>query len=167
VGRQAKLLAPLLGAILVALPAARASASGSHAAAPAPPRFLPLKSLTAGQRDPRVTPAKIHRTVCVGGYSDTQRLRSSLTKRLRRRSLGPDLDWRWSREGDATTENFWPEPWHRMHRGENVGARTKDGLERYLHRHVCRVGDVGLRRAQSEVATDWYAAWKKYGRPRG
>jgi len=65
-----------------------------------------------------------------------------------------------SPEKDSALENFWPERWHRMHRGEDVGARTKDGLERYLHRHVCRVGDIGLRRAQREIATDWYAAWK-------
>jgi len=181
--RQVRFLVPVLGALLLALPAAQARSTRPHAIT-ALPRFMPIKRLTPGQRDSRVTSANINRTVCVAGYSATQRPPSSLTKNMERKAavkygiknFDPDdyegdhlipISIGGSPEADGTLENFWPEPWKRTYRGEQVGARTKDGLERYLHRHVCKVRDLGLRQAQKEIAGDWYAAWVKYGRPKG
>ena len=53
-------------------------------------------------------------------------------------------------------DNLWPEPWFGV-----WNARVKDKLENTLHDKVCS-GDVPLRTAQKEMATDWIAAYQKY-----
>ena len=53
-------------------------------------------------------------------------------------------------------DNLWPEPWFGV-----WNARVKDKLENTLHDKVCG-GEVPLRTAQKEIATDWIAAYQKY-----
>jgi hypothetical protein len=63
--------------------------------------------------------------------------------------------------GSNSIDNLWPQPlsgewcWHR-----------KNELEHRLRKLVCR-GDLDLKKAQQEIATDWISAYKKYvGEPR-
>jgi hypothetical protein len=59
--------------------------------------------------------------------------------------------------GASVVENLWPQsydtkPWN---------AHVKDRLDNYLHRQVCD-GKVPIEQAQSEIAKDWIAAYRKY-----
>jgi hypothetical protein len=58
--------------------------------------------------------------------------------------------------GSNSLKNLWPESYS----GE-WNAHVKDKLENDLHRRVCK-GEVDLKDAQREIATDWIAAYKKY-----
>jgi hypothetical protein len=42
-----------------------------------------------------------------------------------------------------------------------VGARTKDVLENKLHDLICS-GQLALRKAQHQEATNWVAAYRRY-----
>jgi hypothetical protein len=59
--------------------------------------------------------------------------------------------------GAAELKNLWPEPYFNI----EWNARVKDALEERLKTMVCR-GDVHLKTAQRDIATDWIAAYKKY-----
>lgn len=59
--------------------------------------------------------------------------------------------------GDSTLQNLWPEPYH----ATVWNATAKDALEKRLQRMVCS-GQLDLRTAQQELASDWIAAYKKY-----
>jgi hypothetical protein len=58
--------------------------------------------------------------------------------------------------GSNQIANLWPQPlsaewsWHK-----------KNTLERRLRKLVCR-GQLDLKKAQQEIATDWVSAYKKY-----
>jgi hypothetical protein len=59
--------------------------------------------------------------------------------------------------GSNTVKNLWPQsfqtqPWN---------AHVKDHLENELHRLVC-AGELELKTAQHDIATDWIAAYRKY-----
>ncbi len=56
----------------------------------------------------------------------------------------------------TSPENLWPEPWF----GE-WNAKVKDHLENRLHEMVCH-NEITLRDAQTAIATDWIAAYRKY-----
>lgn len=58
--------------------------------------------------------------------------------------------------GSHSIKNLWPE----SYRGEK-NAHVKDRLENKLHRLVCS-GELDLKTAQQEIATDWLAAYRKY-----
>jgi hypothetical protein len=59
--------------------------------------------------------------------------------------------------GVEDIHNLWPEP----ETSPTWNARVKDTLEERLHEMVCS-GKVDLSTAQSDIATDWIAAYKKY-----
>ena len=59
--------------------------------------------------------------------------------------------------GTEDIRNLWPEPY----RDRVWNARVKDALEQRLHEMVCS-GELDLRTAQHDIATDWIAAYKKY-----
>jgi hypothetical protein len=65
--------------------------------------------------------------------------------------ITPDLG------GSADLKNLWPEPYFDI----KWNARVKDMLEVRLHSLVCR-GDLDLKTAQRELATNWIAAYIKY-----
>jgi len=59
--------------------------------------------------------------------------------------------------GADDVKNLWPQPYE-----PRPGAHEKDALENFLHAQVC-AGKIPLADAQTEIATDWYAAYQKYG----
>ena len=59
--------------------------------------------------------------------------------------------------GTEDIRNLWPEPY----RDQVWNAHVKDALEERLHEMVCS-GQLDLRTAQRDIATDWIAAYKKY-----
>ena len=69
--------------------------------------------------------------------------------------------------GDPTDpRNLWPEPYHVIVGGVDIGSYTKDKFENYLHRLIC-AGTLKLATAQHEIETNWLAWWKDDGRPKG
>ena len=140
---------------------------------------LPIAQLTPGVVSADVTPANVNRTICVSGYTSGRRLddgrtvrpSSSYTTALKRvqivqygyadtRLADYEEDHLIPLElgGDGYARgNLWPEPY-----SGSTGARIKDKVENALHRLVC-TGQVGLRAAQRAIATNWYAAYLKYG----
>jgi hypothetical protein len=58
--------------------------------------------------------------------------------------------------GSDDIRNLWPQP-----SSSTWNARVKDQLEDHLHDLVCQ-GKVQLTTAQSEIATDWISAYKRY-----
>jgi hypothetical protein len=59
--------------------------------------------------------------------------------------------------GKEDIHNLWPEPYT----ATIWNAHVKDALEEHLHEMVC-AGKLDLPTAQSEIAKDWIAAYKKY-----
>jgi hypothetical protein len=59
--------------------------------------------------------------------------------------------------GVEALRNLWPEPYA----SQTWNAHVKDDLEERLHEMVCN-GELDLSAAQSDIATDWIAAYKKY-----
>ena len=58
--------------------------------------------------------------------------------------------------GSNSIRNLWPEPY-----AGRWGARTKDVLENKLHDLICS-GQLALRKAQHQEATNWVAAYRRY-----
>jgi hypothetical protein len=58
--------------------------------------------------------------------------------------------------GSGDIKNLWPQPY-----SSTWNAGVKDQLEDHLHELVCR-GKVQLATAQTEIATDWISAYKRY-----
>lgn len=59
--------------------------------------------------------------------------------------------------GAEDIHNLWPEPYA----STIWNAHVKDALEERLHEMVC-AGTLDLSTAQSDIANDWIAAYKKY-----
>ena len=59
--------------------------------------------------------------------------------------------------GDNASANLWPEP-----ASPPPGFHQKDALENTLHDLVC-AGSLSLAAAQHDIASNWYAAYVKYG----
>ena len=59
--------------------------------------------------------------------------------------------------GSVEPANLWPQPYD----AAPWNAYAKDALEDHLRRRVCD-GDIPLAVAQSELANDWTAAYRKY-----
>jgi hypothetical protein len=167
-----------VGALLLAASIASA-ASGASAAAGVLATGLPDHSLTPGVRNPAVTQATIHRTICVPGWTRTVRPSSYYTTVLKRQQLATygfkdrlvadyEEDHLISLElGGAPRDprNLWPEPFHIRTQGTDLGAYAKDRLETYLKGRVC-AGTMTLARAQYEIRTNWVAYWRiAFGRP--
>jgi hypothetical protein len=61
--------------------------------------------------------------------------------------------------GAEDIRNLWPQPYN----NGVWNARIKDALEDLLRSKVCN-GEIDLATAQSEIAQDWVAAYKKHFR---
>ena len=59
--------------------------------------------------------------------------------------------------GADDVKNLWPQP----HAHTRWNSYVKDQLEDHLHGMVCS-GQLSLQVAQTDIATDWIAAYKKY-----
>jgi hypothetical protein len=137
---------------------------------------LPNHTLTPGTTNPAVTQATIHSTICKSGWTATIRPPTSYTNRLKAQQLVAygytdrsfadyEEDHLISLElgGSPTSpKNLWPEPHHiRLASGLDVGSYTKDALETHLKREIC-AGQITLRAAQHEIATNWVTGWKAW-----
>lgn len=136
---------------------------------------LPNPRLTPGAIDPRVTQNDLGRTICRrGGYTRSVRPQEAYTEALKRAQIR-EYGYSDRRLGDYEEDhlvslelggspdsprNLWPEP-HSVQGG--WGSYAKDRLEDVLHRRVC-AHRMSLRRAQSDIAHDWIAAYRKYMR---
>ncbi len=135
------------------------------------PGFLPRHDLTPGAIDPRVTQSNIGSTICRRGYAATVRPPFAYTNAMKRRLMRVygvagsihdyELDHLISLElggcPDCET-NLWPQS-----RNVFPGAREKDEVEDYLHHEVCSRA-MPLAEAQREIASDWYAVYKRIHR---
>ena len=157
-------------------PSAAATNTGGNAETAAPAGALPNPSLTPGAIDPRVTQANIDQTICrPGGYTRSVRPPESYTERLKRAQIR-QYGYADRRMGDyeedhlvelavggapSDPRNLWPQP-HQAAGG--WGSYAKDRLELRLHDLVC-ARRVSLAAAQSALATNWIAAYKRYVGP--
>jgi hypothetical protein len=119
---------------------------------------------TPGASNRAVTQSTIDRTICVHGWTATQRPSSGVTESEKLASMrgygvhrSPhqyEYDHLIPLElGGATNDarNLWPEP--------GTVPNKKDKVENYLHAKVCD-GAVSLARAQRLVALDWVHYYK-------
>jgi hypothetical protein len=133
---------------------------------------LPISSVTPGSIIQSVTQANIDSTICVSGYTKTERPPSSYTTNLKEAQLRTT----YSRYKDLNNSDFeedhlvslelggnpsdpknlWPEPY-----AGSVGARIKDRIENKLHALVCSQA-ITLVTAQRAITGNWYAAYEKY-----
>ena len=105
--------------------------------------------------------------VCVSGYSQRVRNVPESEKRqvyaeygIRSHSSGQyEVDHLIPLElgGSNSIRNLWPEA-----ANPHPGFHEKDRLENKLHRLVCTVRSLSLRKAQSLIATNWLAAFNTY-----
>ena len=120
--------------------------------------------------DPKLTPGAVtttdSATICAPGYARSVRHTSGKLKAEVYREYGLDrrgghyeVDHLIPLElgGADTLANLWPEsydttPWN---------AHVKDRLEDRFHALVC-AGEVELKQAQHEIATDWISAYQRY-----
>ena len=119
--------------------------------------------------NPRLTPGHAvditAADLCKRGYKSSERnipveLKSQVFDRYRidRYEFGYNVDHLIpvSLGGSNSIDNLWPQPllsewcW-----------QSKNRLERKLRKMVCR-GQLDLKTAQQEIATDWISAYKKY-----
>lgn len=137
------------------------AAGQCHASSTTPDTSRPDGACTPGGIDPAVTPATLHSTICVSGYTKTVRPPVSETGPLKRAqyvSYGiptgtvSELDHLVPLElgGNNTLSNLWPE------QGPTSG-NPKDQVENDLHAAVCS-GKVQLLAAQQAIASDWTTA---------
>jgi hypothetical protein len=129
---------------------------------------LPDPQCTPGATNPAVTPATVETTICKEEWTATVRPPERVTEAEKRASVGAYGDYAGRRLrayeydhlvplelGGAVNDprNLWPQ------RGASPNA--KDHLERKLNDLVCR-GQLGLRSAQQQIATDWISADRRY-----
>ena len=154
-----------------ATPSAGAAASGGDVITAAG-AILPDPRRTPGVTNPAVTPATIASTICVPGWTSGIRPDSDYTTSLKIRQLATGYAYHGDRNtGDyeedhlislelggspTSPRNLWPEPY-----AATDGARIKDTVENRLHEMVCD-HTIGLAAAQRAIATDWFAAYRRY-----
>jgi len=131
-----------------------------HRVAGIPTVDMPNHSLTPGVAF-HVTAAQ----VCVSGYASSVRNVSDADKAAVYARYGiawvpykHEIDHLISLElgGSNSIGNLWPEPY-----AGKWGATTKDALENRLHAMVC-AGEISLRAAQHQEATNWVKAYTHY-----
>lgn len=132
---------------------------------------LPDATLTPGALNPEVSQANIHQTVCVKGWTKSIRPPANYTNRLKRQQIRQygyaDSNPRDYEEdhlvplsvGGHPTDprNLWPQP-----RKSQWNADRKDELEFAVYRGLCR-GEITLAEAREAFATNWIAAYGRYG----
>ena len=133
----------------------------------------PDPSLTPGVLNPAVTQATIHSTICVSGWTATNRPDSSYTDALKVQQIAQygysdtktssyEEDHLISLElggAPADPRNLWPEPYTvTLADGRSTGAHTKDGFETKLKSEVC-AGTITLAQGQSDIGDHWVHAY--------
>lgn len=147
-------------------------AEGAYAAVFPIEQARPNAQMTPGARNRAVTQDTIDETICVRGYTKTIRPPTSYTSPLKRRQIrqyGYDDHRMRDYEEDhlialeiggspSSPRNLWPQP-HNVIGG--WGSYAKDRLENKMHTLVCR-RKLPLAEAQSMMAKDWIAAYKRF-----
>ena len=136
---------------------------------------LPDPHCNPGARNPRVTPATIHSTICVAGYTAAIRPPSAITsaeKRLDAASYhytGSLRDAEYDHliplelGGDPNDpRNLWVEPPSPGHRAGSGVYNPKDSIENEARSLVCS-GSVSLTAMQQAIATNWTTALAAVG----
>ena len=134
---------------------------------------LPDPNCTPGAVNPQVTQANIGSTICQSGYTSTIRPPEGVTGEEKVASAAAygytgtlhtaEYDHLISLElgGDPNDpSNLWVEPNDRGNAASTYN--TKDALENRLNGLVCS-GQITLVAAQRAIATNWVAAYRKYG----
>ena len=129
-------------------------------------------AIAPGRADTAITQANIDTTICTAGWSANRRPPSSFTASLKRRQLQTSgehlLPSAFEEDhliplslggAPADPANLWPQP---RAAADGWTAARKDALETRLHRLVC-AGEIPLAEAQHAIATDWVAAYVRYG----
>ena len=126
------------------------------------PPILPDAKLTPGD-----TLDVTKEDICVSGYSKKVRDVPQAVKEQAYKEYGItqrepgeyEVDHLISLEigGSNSIKNLWPE----SYRTEPWNAHTKDKLENKLHEMICS-GQIDIKTAQHEIATNWIDAYKKY-----
>lgn len=133
---------------------------------------LPDRAMTPGALNPAVTARSIEDTICIRGWTRTIRPPERYTEPLKRaqiRAYGYSDRRPWHYEEDhlipldlggspTSPFNLWPEPYLGP---RQWGAYAKDRLERRMVGLVCR-HTLSLARAQTMMATNWIAAYRRY-----
>ena len=119
------------------------------------------KTCTPGDIFPDATKDKI----CVPGYAGSVRNVTQSTKNkvyanygIKTHKSGEyEVDHLVSLQlgGSNEISNLWPEPAKPV-----PGFHEKDRVENYLHDQICK-GNIALREAQIEIATNWLAVYKR------
>jgi hypothetical protein len=154
----------IAGALVSLVALAFHGALGGHAAPP--PASDGAGDLTS-MVDPRVTQNNIQTTICRRGWTRTVRPSRDVTDAIKRNLVADmrvsprdyELDHIVPLElGGAPLDlrNLMLQPW-----AGACNAHMKDDLERQPSIMVC-AGDLTLKGAQHEIATDWRAAYKKW-----
>jgi hypothetical protein len=130
---------------------------------------------TPGALDPAVTQATIGSTICREGWTATVRPPESITEPEKLASMaaygedGATSAYAYEYDHDVPLElggavndpqNLWPEPDYST--PPAFYLNPKDHLEQALNRLVCD-GHMSLSYAQRAIATDWVAAYRRYG----
>jgi hypothetical protein len=120
--------------------------------------------------DPKLTPGDVlavtKADICVAGYARKVRNVPAAVKTKAYTEYGItthqpgayEVDHLISLElgGSNSLKNLWPESYQ-----GDWNAHVKDKLENKLHALVC-AGQIDLKTAQHEIATNWIAAYQKY-----
>ncbi len=139
---------------------------------------LPDPHCTPGALNPAVTQADIGRTICSYGWTSTVRPAEAITEDEKRASMaaygldGYMGDYEYDHLvplelGGATNDprNLWPELDYRV--PSPYLLNPKDRVEDQLNHEVC-AGQISLAKAQSEIAVDWVAVYRReFGAPTG
>lgn len=140
-------------------PSTKPTAAISILVPPEHAKYLPPRDLTPGHA--RSSEAA---EICAPGYiqkvgrtTNTAKEKVFELYKIKRRSEF-EIDHLISKGlgGSNELKNLYPQP----HRGL-WNVQKKDQLENIMHRMVC-AGKLGLSQAQSEIQTDWIAAYGKY-----
>jgi hypothetical protein len=137
------------------------------------PYPLPDPRCTPGATNPAVSQANISSTICASGYTTSIRPPESVTEPEKIASAAAygytgslhtaEYDHLISLElgGDPNDPaNLWVEPNDRP--GATSTSNSKDVLENRLNDLVCS-GQMTLAAAQQMIATNWVAAFQRYG----
>jgi Metal binding domain of Ada len=146
--------------------------------APTPPTNIMVKvrkkSDSPISPDPKLTPGDeldvTKEDICTPGYTQKVRNVPQLVKEAVFKEYGItdrepkefEVDHLISLElgGSNSIKNLWPESYVT----EPLNARVKDKVENKLHSVIC-AGEIDIKQAQKEIATDWISAYKKYVGP--
>ncbi len=134
----------------------------------------PNPHCTPGAVNPAVTQATIGSTICRPGWSSSVRPPESVTEPEKYGSIaayaapGSASSYEYDHDvplelGGAVNDprNLWPEPDY-AHPSPSFYLNPKDHLEDALNRLVCD-GAMSLARAQEAIASNWVAAYRRYG----